>query len=188
MKTIAVYGSAGVGSASAEYAEARAVGRALAEAGYAVMTGGYNGVMAAASEGAAAAGGHVIGVTTSAIEELRPHLDGPNPWVVEAVHYARLSDRILHLVREAEGYVVMPGGLGTLTELAMAWELIRAKELPPRPLVIYGAYWRDLLAPMRHSPYIHPAAWDLIAYADDTAGLLAALARDVSAPDATIEG
>lgn len=188
MRTIAVYGSAGVAADSQEYAIAREVGRALGKAGYAVMTGGYNGVMAAASEGAAEAGGQVIGVTTGAIERLRHNLKGPNPWVTDEIRHDLLSDRIMHLVREADGYVVMPGGLGTLTELAMAWELVRAKELPRRPLVVYGTYWRDLLQPLRDSPYIRDAAWDVIAFADDTESMLAALARDLPALDTTVEG
>lgn len=187
MKKIAVYGSAMVSPNSDEYRAAYAVGAALAKADYAVMSGGYMGVMAGVSHGASDAGGHVIGVTTTRIESIRHGLSANN-WLNEKIHHDTMRDRLLHLVMHADGYVIMPGGLGTLTELALAWELLRVGDLPPRPLVVYGAYWRDLLEPLKSSPYIRDAAWESIQFADDPQAVIDALRRDSPDVSHTVEG
>lgn len=164
MKTIAVYGSSRISAADAEYAAAVEVGRLLGGAGYAVMTGGYGGVMEAASRGAAEAGGHVIGVTTSAIEAIRPQL--PNQWVAEVVHHPQFSRRLYHLAANADGFVAMPGGIGTLHEIVTVWELMRVGEITEAPIVCYGPFWRDVLDPLMANKYMHPEYRALIRYAD----------------------
>ena len=176
-KTIAVYGSARVKPGDPIYEAAHAVGEALAHAKLAVITGGYAGVMGAASHGAAEAGGHVIGVTTGAVERLRGPELTVNEWVVDNVHYDTLHERLMHLVRDADGYVVMPGGLGTLTELTMVWELMRVGDIPPRPLVCYGVYWRDVLATIHMSPYVTQSDWDRLTFVDAPAEVVPALQK-----------
>lgn len=175
MKTIAVYGSAMVKPGHADYVSAYEVGKALGAAGFAVMTGGYAGVMGAASKGAAEAGGHVIGVTTKAIEELRGPEIQANEWLVENVRYDTLHDRLMHLVRDADGYVIMPGGLGTLTELAMVWELMRVRDIPSRPIICYGAYWRNMLANLHASPYVRQTDWALFTFVTSPQDVVEAL-------------
>lgn len=187
MQKIAVYGSAMVKPDSDEYRAAYAVGAALANAGYAVMSGGYMGVMGGVSHGAADAGGHVIGVTTARIEAIRTGLDA-NGWLTEEIHHDSMRERLLHLVMHADGYVIMPGGLGTLTELALAWELLRVGDLPPRPLVVYGAYWRTVLEPLKTSPYVRDSAWESLQFVDDPQGVIDALKRDLPNIKATHEG
>lgn len=135
-----------------DYKDAYAVGKALGAAGFTVMTGGYKGVMEAASHGAHDAGGHVVGVTTTRIEVLRGRR--VNDYVKEQVGYANLLDRLVHLINQADGYVTMPGGLGTLAELVMVWELMRVEEIPYRPLICFGSYWKEQLAPTLASQYI----------------------------------
>ncbi len=189
-KKIAVYGSAGVAPESDEYKAAVAVGAALAKAGYAVMTGGYGGIMAGASQGAAEAGGHVIGVTSGRIETIRKRIS-PNEWVAEQIHHENLLDRLLVLVHEADGYVIMPGGLGTLTEMALAWELVRAGELPPRPIAVYGSHWREIITPLQQSEYIREAAFNAVFFVDDADAVVNAMAGDITNRDAmqkTIKG
>lgn len=165
MNTIAVYGSSMVEPGESSYIDSYEVGKALAEAGYAVMTGGYAGVMEAVSRGASEAGGHVIGVTTARIEEFRGNALRPNQWLVDEIRHPTLRERLNHLVLEADGYVCMPGGLGTLHELVTVWELIRVGDIPMRPLVCYGSYWKDMLVPLTHSPYIAKASWDIPQFA-----------------------
>jgi uncharacterized protein (TIGR00730 family) len=138
-KVISVFGSSTPVADSVPYREAHRVGQLLAEAGYAVATGGYSGTMAAVSQGAAEAGGHVIGVTSEQIERWRPL--GPNQWVAEEIRYESLRDRVLHLVTVNDGMIVLPGGIGTLSEFALAWSLMQVGEIPPRPLVLYGDIW-----------------------------------------------
>ncbi|RMG82010.1 MAG: TIGR00730 family Rossman fold protein [Chloroflexi bacterium] len=164
MKIIAVYGSAIVEPDTPHYQAALEVGAGLARAGYAVMTGGYGGVMEAASKGAAEAGGHVIGVTSERIETFRPR--SPNPWVREEIKYPSLRERLLHLIDHADGYVVMPGGIGTLNELFMAWELVRLGETSFGPMVCYGEYWRPRLAQLIDNHYIHSETTKLLHFAD----------------------
>lgn len=152
MHTIAIFGSARVEPDRPDYQTAMALGKALARAGYAVMTGGYAGVMEAISRGAAEAGGHVIGVTTDEIE----NYSGVrvNPWVKEEVRYALLRDRLLHMAEKASGYVAMPGGVGTLHEIAETWELMRLRSIPRRPLICYGAFWEEMLVSFKASSYV----------------------------------
>lgn len=172
-QTIAVYGSSAVQPTDSVYQDSKAIGYALGQAGFTVMTGGYGGVMAAASEGASQADATVIGVTSDTIEAIRK--SGPNQWVQQIVSYPTLTERLLHLIREADGYVVMPGGIGTLNELILAWELLRINEIPARPLVCYGDYWRDGLVGLRNSSYIPDVYWSLLTFADSPQAVVAAL-------------
>ncbi len=127
MKIISVFGSASPLPGSQAYQDAYAVGRLLAEAGYGVMTGGYAGTMAGASQGTSEAGGHVIGVTSAQIEAYRNI--PPNQWVQEEVRQNLLRDRVLYLVMNNDGMIVLPGGIGTLSEMALAWSLMQVGDI-----------------------------------------------------------
>ncbi len=170
---ISVFGSSMVTPGDADYAAAVAVGAALARAGYAVMSGGYGGIMEASSRGASEAGGHVIGVTTEQLDELREVR--VNAWVAEHRVYPRLADRLNHLVREANGYVVMPGGVGTLGELTLAWEYMRVREIPLRPLLCYGDLWRTVLAPFLDDRYVPPSHQAMVTFVNTPDQIVQAL-------------
>lgn len=161
---ISVFGSSRPQPSSEAYEQARQVGRLLADAGFAVATGGYAGTMAAVSQGAAAAGGHVVGVGCKRIEEFRP--GGLNKWVVEAVQYETLQERLLHLVTNNDGMIVLPGGIGTLSELSLAWSLLQVREIEPRPLVLLGEIWRETMQAFIRSEYVGDAHTSLLHYAD----------------------
>ncbi|NDJ54499.1 MAG: LOG family protein [Chloroflexi bacterium] len=143
-KVVAVYGSSRGEAGSADYEQARSLGRQLAEAGFAVMNGGYGGTMQGVSQGANEAGGQVIGVTVELFESSGMR-GGANPFVTEVVHFASLRERLLHLILACDAGVVLPGGLGTLTELMLTWNLVQVGEVPPRPFVLVGQAWADLL-------------------------------------------
>jgi hypothetical protein len=162
-KIISVFGSSAPQPGSADYQAAHAVGRLLAKAGFAVQTGAYSGVMAAASQGANEAGGHVIGITSAQIEQFRPI--PPNPWVIEEIKYKTLQERQAHVVIHCDGVVVMPGGIGTLAELAMAWSLVQVGEVPPRPIVTVGGLWQRTLAAFFDKAYTKPAHQQLLTMA-----------------------
>jgi uncharacterized protein (TIGR00730 family) len=165
MKRVAIYGGSIVRPDEADYKAAYAIGKGLAEAGHAVMTGGYSGIMEAASRGAAEAGGHVIGVTAQSIERYRP-TSRANQWVTEELPQTSLRDRMMILILQPDAYVIMPGGLGTLNELTAAWELVRIGELPKRPIICYGSYWKDILAAFRESRYLASDGWATLDFAD----------------------
>jgi uncharacterized protein (TIGR00730 family) len=152
MKIISVYGSAKVRPGDADYELAVAVGQKLAEAGYTVMTGGYYGAMEAISKGAHSTGGHVIGVITDQIGK-RYNLE-PNAYVKEVINYAELRDRLQYMVHKADGYVAMPGGVGTLHEIAETWELMRIGGTKTRPFVCYGPLWETVIHALQGSPYL----------------------------------
>ena len=178
MKTIAVYGSSIIQPHEQNYKDAYKVGQALAKAGFAVVSGGYGGIMEAASHGAAEAGGHVIGVTSGAVEAHRGKGTKGNQWVKEEIHYETMRERMMHLVNEPDGYVIMSGGLGTLNELAAAWEFIRIGELPRRPIICYGDYWNELLDALRRMPYMKPSAWEILQYANTAQEIIDILHKD----------
>lgn len=165
-ETIAVFGSSQPQPGSPLYEEAREVGRRLAEAGFSVMTGGYEGTMAAASQGAHEAGGHVVGVTLNVFDP-RP----ANRWVKEETRYPSFSERLRHLTEMACGFVILRGGIGTLTELFFTWGLMQTGALrPARPIVILGQPWRRLFTVLREDEFlIRDDYYNLIHWAESPA-------------------
>ena len=151
---ISVFGSSMPHPGSADYEAARDLGRRLAQAGFAVQTGGYAGVMEAASRGANEAGGHVVGVTCAPFET--SDSVEPNAWVKAVVRQPSLRDRVFYLAANCDGIVVMPGGVGTLSELALAWSLVQVKEIPPKPIVLVGGLWQRTLAAFVDRAYVYP--------------------------------
>ena len=152
MKTIAVFGSSQALPGDPVYEDSLAIGRGLAQAGYAVMSGGYGGVMEAVSKGAFEAGGHVIGVTT---DQIGDQFDvQPNLYLRETQNFADLRDRLLYMVENADGWLAMPGGVGTLHEIAETWELLRIGVLPRRPFVVYGEMWAGMVSDLQATRFI----------------------------------
>lgn len=174
-RTIAVFGSSSPEPGSPGYEQARTLGRLLAEAGYAVATGGYMGTMEAVSCGAAEAGGHVIGVGCAQIERFRP--SEFNRWVAETVAYETLRERVCHLVLHNSGMIVLPGGIGTLSEMALAWSLLQVGEVEARPLVLLGDLWRETMRTFIRSEFVRPDHAALLHYADTSDEAVAHVAR-----------
>lgn len=172
---ISVFGSSAPQPGSAAYEQAREVGRLLAEARYAVATGGYGGTMAAVSQGAAEAGGPVIGVTSDQIELFRPL--GPNEWVTREIRYPTLRERLTHLVVDNAGIIVLPGGIGTLSEMALAWSLMQVGDIPKRPFVLLGPTWRDTLTAFFDADYIKVQDYSMLQFADSPETAVALMAR-----------
>ena len=138
------------------------------------MNGGYDGVMAAVSQGAAEAGGNVIGVTCQQLENLGERL--PNKYVTEHISYATLDERIHHLILEADGYVICSGGFGTLHEIASTLEWIRVGKIPRRPIVCHSRFWQPLFLPLLASDYIPDSDRKLLQFATDNEQMLRQLA------------
>lgn len=129
-----------------------------AKAGYAVVTGGYGGIMEAASKGAAEAGGTALGVTAPALFPGRP---GANRFVTEVVEAGSLAERIGRMILMSEGCMALPGSIGTATELLMAWNtnhIRRRSGLHRYPSVAVGRRWDGLRATLTR---------DLEAFDDD---------------------
>lgn len=140
---ITIFGGSRVERGTPEYVAAQRLGGVLAEHGFDVATGGYNGVMEAVSRGAKEAGGRVIGVTVEVIA--RNFERAANEWVDQEVQTAALLERIDKLVELGAGYVVLPGGSGTLAELGVVWNLAYLGALPGKPIVVVGRGWEKVL-------------------------------------------
>ena len=157
---ISVFGSHAPLPGSEDYELARKLGSLLAKAGYAVATGGYSGVMSGASQGASEAGGLVIGVSSAQVEATRS--TRLNRWVEVHVPFDDLQDRLLHLVRNNDGMVVMPGGIGTLSEFALAWSYMQVGEIIRRPLVLLGDMWAQTMEAFVREAYVTNEHVDLV--------------------------
>ncbi|HUK94064.1 MAG TPA: TIGR00730 family Rossman fold protein [Gaiellaceae bacterium] len=138
---ITVFGSARVKDGHPVYAAAREVGGRLADAGFAVVTGGGPGVMEAANRGAQEAGGISVGFNI----EL-PHEQAENPYLDISMTFNHFYARKTMFVKAAEGFVIFPGGFGTLDELFESLTLIQTGKVLHFPVVLFdGDYWRSLL-------------------------------------------
>lgn len=166
--SIAVFGSSEARPGDSLYEQARAVGGLLAGAGYRVVTGGYGGVMEAASRGATEAGGVAIGVVCGVFTGRVP-----NPYLREIRDTPELFARTRELIEAASGYVVLEGKSGTLAELAFLWALHRAGSLDRRPVVLLGGSWRPFLRHLVQARMIESEQFDVTRVVDSPEEALA---------------
>ena len=164
---VTLFGSARVGEDSRTYREARTVARRFAEAGWAVITGGGPGVMEAANRGAKEGGGLSVGFNI----EL-PHEQAPNRYLDISYTFDHFYVRKVCFVKPAEGFVIFPGGFGTLDELYEALTLIQTGKVMHFPVVLFDRdYWREMLdwirAELLADGMISPNDVDLLYATDD---------------------
>jgi uncharacterized protein (TIGR00730 family) len=148
---VAVFGSARLPADSPWCASAETLGRRLVEEGFAVITGGGPGAMEAANKGACEAGGVSVGLGI----EL-PWESGLNEWVDVGVNFRYFFARKTMFVKYAQGFVVYPGGVGTLDELFEALTLVQTQKITDFPIVLVGSsYWQGMLDWMRDTQLAH---------------------------------
>src|SRR5512145_2077653 len=140
---ITIFGGSQPKEGDTAYVEAYQLGKILAEAGHAVLTGGYIGTMEAVSRGAHEAGGHVIGVTCLEIERWRGI--GVNQWVKEERKFTTLQERLDGLISGCDAAIALPGGPGTLTEIGLMWNMMIVDAIHRRPLILVGQGWQSML-------------------------------------------
>ncbi len=163
---VTVFGSARTPVSDPHYAQARAMGAALAKLGFTVMTGGGPGIMEAANRGAQDVGGRSVGCNIQL-----PSEQNPNPYLDRSVTIRYFSVRKTLLMKYSYAFVVCPGGVGTLDELFEALTLIQTGKVKDFPIVLMGTeYWKELIALLqkmaRHGT-ISPKDLDLV-YATDS--------------------
>jgi uncharacterized protein (TIGR00730 family) len=158
---------------SEDYGQAFELGRALATRGYAVVTGGYDGVMEAVSRGAKEGGGRVIGVTVDVIAQ--NFARQPNAFLDQEVRTAALLERIDKLVELGSGYIVLPGGSGTLVELGAVWNLAFLGALHGKPIVVVGRGWERVLRLMLEELHTIEADLQVLTFVPDVQAAVAAL-------------
>ena len=139
-KTITIFGTGRTRPGDSAYTLAYRVGELLAQAGFTIANGGYGGTMLAAAEGAARVGGQVVGVTCSAFKR-----SSANQYITRKIVTHSLNERLDTLIRLGQGYVVLPGGTGTLLELAKVWELKNKGFLQEdKPIILVGGFWKPM--------------------------------------------
>ncbi len=175
---VSVFGGSQPKEGSSAYEEARLLGELLAQRGHIVLNGGYIGTMEAVSRGACEAGGHVVGVTCEDIETWRAV--GKNHWVKEEIRKKSLVERLQYLVENCDAAIALPGGTGTLTEIALTWNLMIVESMPRRPLILVGEGWRSLFDQFIQSfdSYIPARQREFIAFAKDVQTAVGMIERD----------
>jgi uncharacterized protein (TIGR00730 family) len=142
---VSIFGSARTRADDPDYEAARETAALLARAGFSVITGGGPGIMEAANRGAFEAGGRSIGCNI----EL-PFEQGSNPYLTKGLKFKYFFVRKMMFVKYSLGFIIFPGGFGTLDELFEALTLIQTKKIRNFPVVLFGsAYWAGLLSWIR---------------------------------------
>jgi uncharacterized protein (TIGR00730 family) len=152
---VGVYGSARLPETDEHYQYAVAVGRALAGEGFIVATGGYAGVMEAVSKGARDVGGEVIGYTVTSWDGLPA-----NRYVTEKLDSKDLFER-LRKFSEVDLLIALDGGLGTLAEVVVSWNLLQVGS-DARPLLMVGEQWQELHDYVRKTLIVGEADLDVV--------------------------
>lgn len=138
-KIVTIFGGSRCTEDSQEYKDARRIGELLADAGYTICTGGYLGVMEAASRGARERGGRVLGIV---MNQFRAE---PNRFLTDKVATEHFYDRLQQLIMRSVGFIAMRGGMGTVTELSLVWNKLQTGVIEPRPLVLVGDAWNGVV-------------------------------------------
>lgn len=138
-KVITSFGSAFIKQDDPLYSEIETIGRYIAEAGYSVCTGGYNGSMEAISKGAKQAGGKTTGITVKGWKS------EPNIYLDEIAAMPNLMERIVELIGIADAYIIFKGGTGTLVEISVALELMNKRSMPEKKMIFYTDFWKDMI-------------------------------------------
>jgi uncharacterized protein (TIGR00725 family) len=138
-RIVTIFGGSKCRESDLEYSEGLRVGELLAEAGFTICTGGYSGIMEAASRGAHERGGRVIGITMNQFKS------EPNRYLTEKIPSEHFYERLQRLITKSVGYIALRGGMGTVTEISLVWNKLQTRVLDPRPLVLLGDCWPPIV-------------------------------------------
>src|SRR5438105_1878033 len=138
-RIVTIFGGSKCGEHAPEYAEAKDLGSRLAAAGFTICTGGYLGVMEAASRGAREMGGRVFGIVMNQFKH------EPNRYLTHKVATNHFYDRLQNLITRSVGFVARRGGMGTVTEISLVWNKLQTRVLASRPLILVGECWKPVV-------------------------------------------
>jgi len=144
-KIVTIFGGSKCAKNSAEYREAMELGGRLAEAGFTICTGGYLGIMEAASRGAHEKGGRVFGIV------LNQFKNEPNRYLTDKVATNHFYERLQNLIIRSVGFVAFRGGMGTVTEISLVWNKLQTGVIKKRPLVLIGECWKPVVEAWREN-------------------------------------
>ena len=148
---VTVFGSSRVQRDDPEYAAARRLGALFAERGWTLCNGGHDGTMEAAARGAKEGGGTTIGVSLALY---RPA--NQNVWLDQEIVAESLFARLEQLVTLGSAFVVLRGGIGTLLEMCLVWNLVQSPEFTGKPIVLVGQAWRNVVVAFTANFPMHP--------------------------------
>ena len=143
-RIVTIFGGAKCREGDLEYAQAVQVGALLADSGFTVCTGGYAGIMEAASRGAHGRGGRVLGITMNQFKS------EPNRYLTEKVPSEHFYERLQGLITRSVGFIALRGGMGTVTEVSLVWNKLQTRVLESRPIVLLGDCWPPLMTELQH--------------------------------------
>jgi uncharacterized protein (TIGR00725 family) len=160
-RIITIFGGAKCAENSPEYAEARRLGSRLAAEGFTICTGGYLGIMEAASRGARESGGRVLGIVMNQFKH------EPNRFLTDKVATDHFYDRLQNLITRSIGFVAFRGGMGTVTEISLVWNKLTTQVLSRRPLVLVGECWRPVVDAWRENLVVSSEDLSFLDFASD---------------------
>lgn len=144
-RIVTIFGGSRCREDCPEYMDARRIGQLLADAGYTICTGGYLGVMEAASRGAHERGGRVLGIVMNQFKF------DPNRYLTDKVATAHFYERLQQLITRSVGFIALRGGMGTVTEVSLVWNKLQTRVIEPRPLVLLGDCWPPVVRAWREN-------------------------------------
>jgi len=159
-KIVTIFGGSKCGERSEEYQQAMEIGSRLAEAGFTICTGGYLGVMEAASRGAREKGGRVFGIVMNQFKS------EPNRYLTDKVASEHFYERLQNLITRSVGFIALRGGMGTVTEISLVWNKLQTGVLEPRPLVLLGESWRRVVESWQQNLVVSDSDVRLLDFAD----------------------
>jgi len=159
-RIVTIFGGSRCGENCEEYGQALRVGQLLADAGFTICTGGYLGVMEAASRGAHERGGRVLGIVMNQFKA------EPNRYLTDKVATSHFYERLQKLIMRSVGFIALRGGMGTVTELSLVWNKLQTRVIEPRPLVLLGRCWPQVVDSWRQHLIVNEKDFELLDFAE----------------------
>lgn len=160
-RIITIFGGSKCDENSEEYRQAKELGGKLAEAGFTICTGGYLGIMEAASRGAREKGGRVFGIVMNQFKS------EPNRYLTDKVASDHFYDRLQSLITRSVGFVALRGGMGTVTEISLVWNKMQTRVLEKRPLVLLGDCWKEVVKSFQENLVVSDSDVSLLDFASN---------------------
>ena len=160
-RIITIFGGSKCREDSPEYQQAKELGARLAEAGFTICTGGYLGIMEAASRGAREKGGRVFGIVMNQFKS------EPNRYLTDKVATDHFYDRLQNLITRSVGFVALRGGMGTVTEISLVWNKLQTRVLERRPLVLVGQCWKEVVESWRQNLVVSESDVSFLDFAEN---------------------
>ena len=160
-RIVTIFGGSKCAENSPEYIEAKEMGGRLAEAGFTICTGGYLGIMEAASRGAHEKGGRVLGIVMNQFKH------EPNRYLTDKVATDHFYDRLQNLITRSVGFVAFRGGMGTVTEISLVWNKLTTKVIGKRPLVLVGDCWKQVVESWKEHLVVSDTDLSFLDFADN---------------------